>query len=122
MSISLTVACASGISRAVTADPMARWPLVKALTKRATQVAIMCVVALAFIPAGCGEGQGSSVSDRGVDPTPTKLDGSSSDQFEQADIDQADSASPKVQAYCAGAVSEAQRVGCLSHVTEEDIP
>ena len=57
-----------------------------------------------------------------ADPTPEKLDGSSSQEFEQADIDRANSASDAVEEYCSGAVSEAQEVGCLSHVDEGDIP
>ena len=58
----------------------------------------------------------------GVDPTPEKLDGSESVEFENEDIDQANSASQAVQDYCSGAASEAQEVGCLSHVDESDIP
>jgi hypothetical protein len=42
-----------------------------------------------------------------VDPTPERIDGTPSHEFEQD---------------CADAVSEAQRVGCESHVTEDDIP
>jgi hypothetical protein len=57
-----------------------------------------------------------------IDPTPEKLDGSSSQEFEAEDIEQAESASQEVQEYCDGAVSEAQRIGCLSHVDESDIP
>ena len=61
-------------------------------------------------------------SDPGVDPTPERLDGSESQEFEPDDIDRANSASEAVQEYCSGAVSEAQEVGCLSHVEESDIP
>lgn len=57
-----------------------------------------------------------------VDPTPEKLDGTPSSEFEQDDIDRAEGASDAVKEYCAGAVSEAQQVGCESHVTESDIP
>ncbi len=73
------------------------------------------VVALAF--AGCG-----ASSDGELDRTPEKLDGTPSHEFEQDDIDRAEGASDAVKEYCAGAVSEAQRLGCESHVTEEDIP
>lgn len=70
---------------------------------------------------GNSYGNGSSYDD-GVDPTPEALDGSSSSEFEQDDIDRANDASEEVQDYCSGAVSEAQYVGCLSHVDEWDIP
>ena len=64
---------------------------------------------------GCGD---SST----VDPTPEKLDGTSSYEFEQDDLDRAAGASDAVKEYCSGAVSEAQRLGCESHVTDEDLP
>jgi hypothetical protein len=70
-------------------------------------------VAAAFLLGGCGSG---------VDPTPERQDGTSSLEFEQDDIDRANHASDAVREYCAGAVSEAQRVGCESHVTDEDLP
>lgn len=80
------------------------------VTKAATaQIAI--VAALAF--GGC--------RDRAVDPTPERLNGSSSTEFEQEDIDHANAASDAVKNYCSGAVSEAQYVGCVSHVDESDI-
>ena len=62
---------------------------------------------------GCGSEQ---------DPTPERLDGSESYEFEQEDLDAAGAASDRVKEYCAGAVSEAQRLGCESHVTDEEIP
>lgn len=67
-------------------------------------------------PSPAGSGQA------GVDPTPERLDGSSSMEFENEDIQQANSASQAVRDYCSGAASEAQEVGCLSHVDESDIP
>ena len=57
-----------------------------------------------------------------IDPIPEKLDGTSSYEFEGDDIERAESASPEVEAYCAEAVSEAQRVGCLSHVDPSEVP
>lgn len=57
-----------------------------------------------------------------IDPTPTKLDGTPSYEFEQDDLDAAASASDGVKDYCAGAVSEAQRLGCESHVTDDELP
>lgn len=75
--------------------------------------ALLAVTAL----VGCGGVAGSS-----IDPTPTKLDGTPSSEFEQEDLDAAAGASDAVKAYCAGAVSEAQRLGCESHVTDEEVP
>lgn len=81
------------------------------------------LVALSFGLAACGENGGASFSGGDeIDPTPEKLDGSSSYEFETSDIERAEGASPAVQEYCAGAVSEAQEVGCLSHVDDADIP
>ena len=57
---------------------------------------------------------------RGFDPE--KLDGTESHEFESDDVERAEGVSPAVKAYCADAVSEAQRLGCEAHVTEEDIP
>ncbi|HUR86960.1 MAG TPA: hypothetical protein VMY78_16625 [Solirubrobacteraceae bacterium] len=57
-----------------------------------------------------------------ADPTPEKLDGSPSYEFEQKDLDAAEGASDAVKDYCSGAVSEAQRLGCESHVTDEELP
>jgi len=65
---------------------------------------------------------GCSQQNREVDPTPEKLDGTPSMEFEADDIERAENASDAVAEYCAGAVSEAQEVGCLSHVDESDIP
>ena len=73
------------------------------------------VLSVAIVLTGCGE---SST----VDPTPEKLDGTPSHEFEQEDIDRANKAPDRVKEYCSGAVSEAQRVGCESHVTEDEIP
>ena len=76
-----------------------------------------------IITAWVGIGLGSAGCDEtGVDPTPERLDGSSSSEFESDDIARANDASEVVQGYCSGAVSEAQRVGCLSHVDESEIP
>jgi hypothetical protein len=65
--------------------------------------------------ASCGGGRES-------DPTPERLDGTSSYEFEQDDLDRAAGASDAVKEYCAGAVSEAQRLGCESHVTDDELP
>lgn len=83
----------------------------------------VALVALVLALAACGETEsGSSREGAALDPTPEKLNGSSSYEFEQDDVEQAESASPEVQEYCQGAVSEAQELGCLSHVEEGDIP
>jgi hypothetical protein len=49
-------------------------------------------------------------------------DGTKSHKFEQEDIDAAADASDAVKDYCADSVSEAQRLGCESHVTDDEIP
>jgi hypothetical protein len=86
-------------------------------------VAPVALVALVLALAACGETEsGSGREGAGLDPTPEKLDGSSSYEFEQDDIERAESASSEVQEYCEGAVSEAQELGCLSHVEAGDIP
>lgn len=78
---------------------------------RRSSFATVALVVVAL--SGCGES---------VDPTPEKLDGTPSYEFEQDDIDAANDASDAVKDYCSDAVSEAQRVGCESHVTEDEIP
>lgn len=88
------------------------------------------VVLLLFV-TGCGgsgpaaeptaEGTGGSYSSGYVNPAPEKLDGSKSSEFDQDDIDRAGKASETVKEYCSDAVSEAQYVGCISHVEESDI-
>jgi hypothetical protein len=54
--------------------------------------------------------------------TLTKLDGTESHEFERDDIEAASEATDAVKEYCADAVSEAQRLGCESHVTDEGLP
>jgi hypothetical protein len=77
----------------------------------------LAVAVTAFALSGCG-GDGAS----GRDSTPTKLDGTESHEFEQDDLDRGAEASDAVKDYCSDAVSEAQRLGCESHVTDADIP
>ena len=84
------------------------------LSFRSRNVAV--AVALAVV-AGCGSGGAST-----LDSTPEKLDGTESYEFEQDDLDAAAEASDAIKEYCAGAVSEAQRLGCESHVTDADLP
>ncbi|MGH2948305.1 MAG: hypothetical protein ACRDPC_18965 [Solirubrobacteraceae bacterium] len=79
-----------------------------------TRLALVLVVAGL---AGCGSGGESS-----LDSTPEKLDGTESYEFEQDDLDAAAGANDAVKEYCADAVSEAPRLGCESHVTDEDLP
>jgi hypothetical protein len=73
------------------------------------------VLVVAATLSACG-------ADEDLDRTPEKLDGTPSYEFEQDDIDRAGGASDAAKEYCAGAVSEAQRIGCESHVDESDIP
>jgi hypothetical protein len=79
----------------------------------------VAVILMALAIAGCGSGGGTASE---VDPTPEKIDGTSSYEFEQEDLDAAEGASDPVKEYCADAASEAQRLGCESHVTEDEIP
>jgi hypothetical protein len=74
---------------------------------------------VAFAVADCGSGARDGSK---LDPTPEKIDGSPSYEFEQEDLDAAEGASDAVKDYCADAVSEAQRLGCESHVTQHEIP
>ena len=87
------------------------WPGADRLRVR---LALALVVAMV---AGCGSGSTSEIGS-----TPTKLDGTESHEFEPEDIEAASEASDAVKDYCAGAVSEAQRLGCESHVTDDDLP
>jgi hypothetical protein len=57
-----------------------------------------------------------------VNPHPLKENGEPSSEFEPEDIERAESAPPSVRRYCEGAVSEAQEVGCLSHVAPSEVP
>ena len=75
--------------------------------------AMLLVLALAIAIGGCGANDDRSL---------TKQDGTQSQEFEQDDLERADEASDAVKDYCSGAVSEAQRVGCESHVTDADLP
>jgi hypothetical protein len=77
------------------------------------KVGVLALI-IATLLSGCGNDD--------VDPTPEKIDGAPSYEFEQDDIEAAEEATDAVKEYCANAVSEAQRVGCEAHVTEGDIP
>lgn len=59
---------------------------------------------------------GAWVNTASVDPTPEDMNGVPSNEFEPDDIQKANDASLLVRLYCDGGVSEAQRVGCMSHV------
>lgn len=98
-------------------------------TRGSLPVSLRPVSALATLMAVCAlVGCGSTADDtvnrdsQRVDPTPEKIDGTPSYEFEEDDIDAAEGASDAVKDYCAGAVSEAQRIGCEAHVTENEIP
>lgn len=56
------------------------------------------------------------------DSTPEKLDGTESYEFEPEDLERAEEAPSDVREYCEGAVSEAQELGCLSHVESSEVP
>ena len=91
--------------------------------KRMPRIGLI-LLAAALLVAGCEDygTDGDYGSGRETDPTPTKLDDTESTEFEAGDIERAEAASPAVQDYCSGAVSEAQEAGCLSHVDESEIP
>lgn len=84
--------------------------------KEATAKLSLLLTIAVLTMAGCGDSGDS------IDPAPERKDGSSSREFEPEDIERAEEAPEAVKEYCAGAVSEAQRTGCESHVTEEEIP
>jgi hypothetical protein len=67
-------------------------------------------------------GRDGRTADQSSTRSRTTSDGTPSQEFEHEDIDRAKEASGAVKDYCSGAVSEAQRLGCESHVTEDDIP
>lgn len=84
---------------------------------------LVVLVLTALILGACGSAEsGSSPDAPTLDPTPERIDGSLSYEFEQEDLDRAAEASPEVREYCEEAVSEAQELGCLSHVDESDVP
>jgi hypothetical protein len=57
-----------------------------------------------------------------INPYPIKQNGEPSYEFEPDDIERAEEADQSVREYCEGAVSEAQEVGCLSHVEPWEVP
>jgi hypothetical protein len=75
------------------------------------------VVASALYVGGCDDS-----TETQSDPTPENQYGVHSKEFERDDIERAEDASDEVKEYCSDAVSEAQRIGCESHVDESDIP
>lgn len=90
-------------------------------TERHRLLALPAVFAVTALAVGaCDEYSGAGGGE--IDRTPERLDGGSSQEFEPDDIARAEATSEEIQAYCDGAVSEAQRVGCLSHVDESEIP
>jgi hypothetical protein len=82
---------------------------------------ILALVAL----AGCGASEEGGIGGPNggeIDPTPEKENGEPSEEFEPNDIERAEEAPQSVREYCEGAVSEAQEVGCLSHVEPSEVP
>lgn len=57
-----------------------------------------------------------------LNPYPIKKNGEPSYEFEPDDIERAEEAPESVREYCEGAVSEAQEIGCLSHVNPWEVP
>jgi predicted small secreted protein len=81
---------------------------------------IGALVVLFSALSGCGTMPGAGEGE--IDSTPIKQTGEPSYEFESDDIEQAEEAPSAVREYCEGAVSEAQEVGCLSHVEESEVP
>lgn len=84
---------------------------------------VMATVALAL--GGCGfseDGAPEGGNHASLNPTPEKENGERSYKFEPEDLERAEEAPQAVQEYCAGAVSEAQELGCLSHVGAGEVP
>jgi predicted small secreted protein len=81
---------------------------------------IGALVLLSSALSACGAMSGGGEGE--INSTPIKQTGESSYEFEPDDIEQAEEAPSAVREYCEGAVSEAQEVGCLSHVEESEVP
>jgi hypothetical protein len=71
---------------------------------------------------GSEDGHGTQTSGQPLDPNPIKKNGQPSYEFEPDDIERAEAAPESLQRYCEGAVSEAQEIGCLSHVEPSEVP
>lgn len=83
----------------------------------------LAVVVMAVGFGACGEVAGEPGNESGnVNSTPLKKNGEPSREFEEEDIERAEAAPQSVREYCEGAVSEAQEVGCLSHVEASEVP
>jgi hypothetical protein len=100
------------------------------LAPRGVFVLAAGLVLVALMLTGCGASaedggrsfQGPADETPAINPTPEKKDGEPSHEFEPSDIERAEEAEQSVREYCEGAVSEAQEVGCLSHVQPNEVP
>lgn len=63
----------------------------------------------------------TTCGERPLSPGPLKKDGTRSTEFTAAHARTAAAADELVQLYCGGIESDARRLGCLSHVTVEDV-
>jgi hypothetical protein len=85
----------------------------------------MASIAVAVLMLGaCSEGYQDAPDgppQRDLDPTPTKLDGSESHEFDATDLERAQNAGWLVEYYCRPSQSQAQYEGCLAHVTEDQV-
>jgi hypothetical protein len=79
------------------------------------------LIVLIGAASACGKASTNEGRDS-LNSTPLKENGERSYEFEPDDIERAERAPPAVRAYCEDAVSEAQEIGCLSHVDESDLP
>jgi len=100
------------------------------LVPRSVFVIAAGFVLVALMLTGCGASaddgdrgfQGPTDEAPAINPTPEKKNGEPSQEFEPSDIERAEEAEQSVREYCEGAASEAQEVGCLSHVNPNEVP
>lgn len=64
---------------------------------------------------------GMACGERPLSPGPLKNDGTRSTEFTEAHARRAAAADELVQLYCGGIESDAQRLGCLSHVSVAEV-
>lgn len=89
-------------------------------TETVIAVIIFGMVAFSLLRVGIALITGHGEPSTGYEP-PMKLDGTYSYEFEPEDYERAENADALVEIYCDGIESDAQRLGCLSHVEVDDV-